>query len=67
MMDVVEKVSDRIVLINQGEIVANGTISELRMETGDSLEQIFAKLISTGQPSRKAGEFAAAFSEQNNP
>ncbi|MCD6064812.1 MAG: transporter ATP-binding protein [Flavipsychrobacter sp.] len=66
MMDVVEKVSDRIVLIDKGEIVANGTISELRMETGDSLEQIFAKLTSADNAGRKADEFAAAFSEQNN-
>lgn len=66
MMDVVEKVSDKIVLIDKGEIIANGTISELRMETGESLEQIFSKLTSTDHPGRKADEFAAAFSEQNN-
>lgn len=44
MMDVVEKVSDRIVLINNGSIIANGTIDELRQGTTDSLEQIFARL-----------------------
>src|SRR5690606_7900869 len=37
MMDVVEKVSDRIVLIDKGNIIANGTIQELRKESSDSL------------------------------
>ena len=50
MMDVVEKVSDRIVLIDEGRTVANGTIEELRALYGDlSLEQIFARL--TGKES----------------
>jgi ABC-2 type transport system ATP-binding protein len=50
MMDVVEKVSDRIVLIDEGQMIANGTISELRQAHGDlSLEGIFAKL--TGKES----------------
>lgn len=44
MMDVVEKVSDRIVLINNGTIVANGTFEELRKTEGDTLEKIFAHL-----------------------
>src|SRR5690606_8525996 len=32
MMDVVEKVSDRIVLIDKGNVIANGTIEELRKD-----------------------------------
>jgi ABC-2 type transport system ATP-binding protein len=44
MMDVVEKVSDRILLINQGEIVANGTFEQLKAGTNQTLEKIFAKL-----------------------
>jgi ABC-2 type transport system ATP-binding protein len=65
MMDVVEKVSDRIVLIDNGQIIADGTISELRMNTSDSLEQIFSKLTSTDNAGRKADEFASAFSDRN--
>src|SRR5205085_12679113 len=42
MMDVVEKVSDRIVLIDKGRILVNGTIEELREGGNDSLEHIFA-------------------------
>jgi ABC-2 type transport system ATP-binding protein len=64
MMDVVEKVSDRIVLIDKGNIIANGTIEELRRDTHDSLEQIFSKLTSTGDLSEKADAFAAAFSNK---
>ncbi len=45
MMDVVEKVSDRIVLIDGGRIIANGTFEELKLQQGDkSLEQIFSSL-----------------------
>lgn len=48
MMDVVEKVSDRIILIDKGEVVADGTIDELRMlQNKESLEDIFAGLTST--------------------
>ncbi|WP_294187476.1 ABC transporter ATP-binding protein [uncultured Sphingobacterium sp.] len=48
MMDVVEKVSDRILLINQGSIIADGTIEELKTEANESLEHIFAKLTHSG-------------------
>jgi ABC-2 type transport system ATP-binding protein len=44
MMDVVEKVSDRILLIDKGNIVADGTFEELKQNQGQTLEQIFAKL-----------------------
>ncbi|RKO68575.1 ABC transporter ATP-binding protein [Sphingobacterium puteale] len=47
MMDVVEKVSDRILLINQGSIIADGTIDELKSDPNESLEHIFAKLTNT--------------------
>lgn len=44
MMDVVEKVSDRIVLINEGSIMADGTFEQLKQSEADTLEKIFANL-----------------------
>lgn len=66
MMDVVEKVSDRIVLIDKGNIIANGTIEELRQNSADSLEQIFSKLTSSGDVMQRADDFVSAF-RTNNP
>lgn len=64
MMDVVEKVSDRIVLINNGTLVADGTIEELRKDSSDSLEQIFSKLTSSGDISERVGGFASSFRDK---
>lgn len=44
MMDVVEKVSDRILLINKGDIIADGTFESLKQNHSDTLERIFSKL-----------------------
>lgn len=56
MMDVVEKVSDRIVLINNGEVVADGTFQELQQQSGNlgSLEHIFASLTSGQESANQA-------------
>lgn len=61
MMDVVERVSDRIVLIDNGTIIADGTIEELRKDSSDSLEKIFSKLTSSNDGLERAGSFAAAY------
>lgn len=65
MMDVVERVSDRIVLIANGSIIADGTIDDLRKDSGDSLETIFSKLTSTGDVTERAGSFASAYRDNN--
>jgi ABC-type multidrug transport system, ATPase component len=44
IMDVVERISDRIILINNGVIVADGTMDSLKNEKSQSLEKIFASL-----------------------
>ncbi len=60
MMDVVEKVSDRIVLIDGGKIIADDTIQNLRGEGQGSLEEIFSKLTSKENISNRASDIAAA-------
>ncbi|UFT99218.1 ABC transporter ATP-binding protein [Radiobacillus kanasensis] len=45
IMDVVEKISNRIILISEGRIVADGTFEELKQKNKDgTLEEIFNEL-----------------------
>jgi len=44
LMDVVEKISDRIILIDDGKVIADGTFEELQKDSTASLEQVFANL-----------------------
>jgi ABC-2 type transport system ATP-binding protein len=60
MMDVVEKVSDRIVLIDGGHIIADGTIGELRGAGNQSLEEIFAQLTSKENIGDRASELVGS-------
>ena len=63
MMDVVEKVSDRIVLINDGHVIADGSFEELKQQQGDkSLEKIFAGLTSNDSINKAAEDMMNAFS-----
>lgn len=51
IMDVVEKISDRIVLLNAGRIAANGTFEEInRQKRSGSLESLFTELTNTALP-----------------
>jgi ABC-2 type transport system ATP-binding protein len=61
MMDVVEKVSDLIVLIDEGRIVASGSIDVLREQYGNiSLEKMFAQLTGKESLSVSADELIKA-------
>jgi len=61
MMDIVEKVSDKIVLIDQGVIVADGSMADLRSQLGDkSLEQMFESLTLHGSLSGAADDIMNA-------
>ena len=44
IMDVVEKISDRIILLNAGTIFADGDFATLKSKYGDTLENIFSQL-----------------------
>ncbi len=62
MMDVVEKVSDRIVLINNGKVVADGSFEELKQQQGNqSLEQIFSQLTHKEGNTNASDELMSAF------
>jgi ABC-2 type transport system ATP-binding protein len=55
VMDVVERVCDRIAILDGGKLVAQGTFEELqRAQGGGSLEHIFAQLTSEGGQAEKA-------------
>ena len=46
VLEVAEKVCDRLAIIDKGKILFCGTIDELRAQQGDSsLESIFLKLV----------------------
>jgi ABC-2 type transport system ATP-binding protein len=50
VMEVAEKLCDRLAIINKGAIVFNGTLAELRSTRGvdDSLEKLFLELVDDG-------------------
>lgn len=64
MMDVVEKVSDRIVLIDKGTIIANDTIEVLREGSNNSLEKIFAQMTTSENLNETAGNIAQAMQDK---
>jgi ABC-2 type transport system ATP-binding protein len=62
MMDVVEKVSDRIVLISDGVVLADGSFEELKQQQGDfSLEKIFSGLTTKDGTDNAAEQLMSAF------
>ena len=61
LMDTVEKVSTRIVLLHQGRILADAPFHELRRRDDDTLERVFSQLTSREDQTRQAGDFLSAF------
>jgi ABC-2 type transport system ATP-binding protein len=59
IMDVVEKISDRIIIIDKGEVKADGTFEELKSSAHEgSLESIFTSLTGdSSQTQNAANEF----------
>ncbi|NNU77746.1 ABC transporter ATP-binding protein [Clostridium estertheticum] len=64
IMDVVEKVSDRIILLNAGQIVADGSFEELNNNQMEgSLEEIFNQLTGFNEHTAIAEEFVSLVEE----
>lgn len=64
IMDVVEKVSDRILLLNDGQIVADGSFEELKNNQKEgSLEEIFNQLTGFNKHAEIAKDFASLIVE----
>src|ERR1043166_7852178 len=65
ILDVVERICERVVIIHQGSIVADGTVPELLAQTGErSLEHVFNKLTATENLLARAEEFARVLASE---
>lgn len=56
LLDVVERVCDRMVILNEGRLVGAGTLDELRVGAGvdGTLEQVFSRIAHAEDPVAKA-------------
>lgn len=64
IMDVVEKISSRIILLHNGTIAADGTFEELRLQnTEGSLEEIFNQLTGFSEHAEIAQRFVSVVGE----
>jgi len=62
ILDVVEKVCDRVLIIDEGTLKADGAPAELvRAHRAESLEQLFTELTAKSDVARKAEDFARTF------
>lgn len=59
IMDVVQKLSDRIILLNNGAVVADGAFDELKSGADTSLQELFNEMTGFAEHGEKAKEFVA--------
>ena len=65
IMDVVEKISTRIILLRDGQILADGSFEELRSQSEDkSLEQIFNQLTGFNEHQSIVEEFVSIIAKE---
>lgn len=66
IMDVVEKISNRIILLVDGRVVADGTFSELQEQSKEgTLEEIFNEITGFSEHKKIAEKFVEIVSEAN--
>ena len=59
VLELVEKTCDRVLVIHQGRLVADGTVEALqRMVSAGSLEEVFSQLVLRQDPERTAADIA---------
>ncbi len=67
ILEVVEKICDRVAILNQGRIIAEGPISQLRQMTDSaSLELVFKELTKAGSIEANIEDFARAVTMNGN-
>lgn len=67
IMEVVEKISNRILILNNGEIIADGTFESLKNESDEgSLQDIFNQLTGFSNHEEKANEYVSIVTGDNN-
>ena len=63
MLDSVEKVCERVVVIHRGRVVADDSVTRLReLMVMESLEEVFAQLVLKDDPAQTAGDIVTAMS-----
>jgi len=45
ILEIAEKLCDRLAIINRGEVIAQGTLAQMRSRPDENLEQVFMRLI----------------------
>jgi ABC-2 type transport system ATP-binding protein len=61
ILDVVERLCQRVIIIHQGQVIADGSVEQLREQHGaPSLEAVFNQLTGTENMLQRAEDFARA-------
>ncbi|WP_090856086.1 ABC transporter ATP-binding protein [Paraliobacillus sp. PM-2] len=63
IMDVVEKISNRIILLADGKVIADGTFEQLKEKNEGTLEQIFNELTGFNEHEKIASEIVSIVHE----